>query len=78
MKVGDVITTSSITAQIGWPKTTFSAGFKSPPKTRFVFLLLGTESGQEPADPEKMLNDLGWYRKEKNNGNKEETQNPIS
>ena len=64
MKIGDVITSSTINAQQGWPKLQLSVSFKAPPKERFVFLLLGTDSEKAPADPEKMLNALGWYRKE--------------
>lgn len=42
-----------------------SAGFKPPKGREFVVLLLGdVEKGQPWVDVEKMLNDLGFYRKD--------------
>lgn len=41
-----------------------TAGFKAPKGREFVVLLLGdVEAGQSWVDIEKMLNDLGFYRK---------------
>lgn len=43
----------------------FSAAFKPPKGREFVVLLLGdVEKGQSWVDVEKMLNDLGFYRKD--------------
>jgi hypothetical protein len=42
-----------------------SAGFKPPKGREFVVLLLGdVEKGQPWVDVEKMLNELGFYRKD--------------
>ena len=46
-----------------------SAGFKPPKGREFVVLLLGdVENGQSWVDVEKMLNDLGFYRKAASTG----------
>ena len=47
----------------------FSAAFKPPKGREFVVLLLGdVEKGQSWVDVEKMLNDLGFYRKDASTG----------
>lgn len=50
-----------------------SVGFKPPKGMEFVVLLLGdVEKGQSWVDVEKMLNELGFYRKDASTAHKQQ------
>ena len=55
----------------------FSAAFKPPKGREFVVLLLGNvEKGQPWVDVEKMLNELGFYRKDDSTAHQQQEVEP--
>jgi hypothetical protein len=60
MKIGNVVPAKSITASYGDGKTSVSATFKAHKGERFVFLLLGVETPDNPMDPNEALKSFGW------------------
>lgn len=60
VKTGDAIAVSEFT-KIG---KSILAGFNAEKNRRYVMLLLGEQRQDEEFDPESMLRDLGWERKD--------------
>jgi len=63
--VGDVLSLMSFTETDERMQLTYSAG----KNRRYVALILGDRANNETVDPEKMMNDLGWFRKDTTNEN---------